>query len=161
MNGADPLAQLRDYHLPEPVSWWPPAPGWWLLAGLLLMAMLGLGWWLLRRRKRRAPLRAARAELQALHADWQLDGDDQDFAKGLSQLLRRYALSRFPRKQVAGLSGEDWLNFLDAHGGDGHFSNGPGRLILNAVSRPDVKVPVEQLMSLAKAWLGRNPEVRS
>ena len=32
MNTPDPLAQLRDIHLPEPVSWWPPAPGWWLMA---------------------------------------------------------------------------------------------------------------------------------
>ena len=32
----DPLAQLRDIHLPEPILWWPLAPGWWVLIVLCL-----------------------------------------------------------------------------------------------------------------------------
>ena len=34
METEDPLSQLADIHLPEAVSAWPPAVGWWLLAGL-------------------------------------------------------------------------------------------------------------------------------
>ena len=40
-NQGDPLAELRDIHLPEAVSLWPLAPGWWLLLALIA-AVLGL-----------------------------------------------------------------------------------------------------------------------
>ncbi len=32
--------QLQPIVLPEPVKWWPPAPGWWLLAATLLIAIV-------------------------------------------------------------------------------------------------------------------------
>ncbi|MFQ3257088.1 MAG: hypothetical protein ACI9W7_001560, partial [Porticoccaceae bacterium] len=38
---ADPLAQLRDIQLPEAISWWPLAPGWWIL---IMFAASFLGW---------------------------------------------------------------------------------------------------------------------
>ena len=38
---ADPLAQLRDIQLPEPISWWPLALGWWVL---IVLAAGILGW---------------------------------------------------------------------------------------------------------------------
>ena len=47
----DPLAQLRDIHLPDGVAWWPPAPGWWLL--LLLLAVIGALIWRYRQQQAR------------------------------------------------------------------------------------------------------------
>jgi len=49
---------LRDIHLPAPLSWWPPAPGWWLLLTLLVAIAL-LGGYLLHRYRRNALQRAA------------------------------------------------------------------------------------------------------
>ena len=31
---------LRDLHLPEAISWWPLAPGWWLLIAFAVAACL-------------------------------------------------------------------------------------------------------------------------
>ena len=46
MQEQDPLAQLRDIHLPEAISVWPPAPGWWVLfIGIIaLLATLAYYW---------------------------------------------------------------------------------------------------------------------
>jgi hypothetical protein len=153
MASGDPLADLHGYHLPDPVSWWPPAPGWWLLM-LLGLCLLGvLTWWLVRRYRHEAAGRAAQAELLVLRAALTQDGDTAVFVRGLSRLLKRLALVRFPRRAVAGLSGEDWLAFLDAEGGAGRFRSGPGRLLLDAPYRPPQDLPVAELASLVEDWI--------
>lgn len=152
---ADPLAGLRGYHLPEAISWWPPAPGWW---GLLLMLLIFLGsiiWVIVRWRQRQRPVRLARAELKRLRVIFEQDKDSAAFTRGISRLLRRYALSRFPREQVAGLAGERWLAFLDAQGGRGQFTNGIGRWLIEAPYRPGVPVSAEALGSLIENWIVR------
>lgn len=153
---ADPLAGLRGYHLPEPISWWPPAPGWWLLALLALVLAAAAIHWLARRYRRNAVARAARSELAALGASFERDGDGAAFARGLSRLLRRLALTRFPRGGVAGLTGEDWLAFLDEHGGQGRFREGPGRALLEAPYRPAPELPAEDLLALVGEWVRLN-----
>jgi hypothetical protein len=158
---ADPLAGLRGYHLPAPVHWWPPAPGWWILAGLLAILTGILVLVLVRRRRRLRSLRVALAELDELLRD-DAGLDPGDFARRLSRLLRRYALVRFPRRQVAGLTGEAWLRFLDAHAGQPGFSAGAGRLLRDAPYRPDCDpLALRELAQLARAWMLHNAEVRS
>lgn len=110
------LSQLAPDRAPPPPSWWPPAPGWWLLALLLAAALAGALWW--RQRSRRPSLRGWRRialrELARLEAS---AADDAALARGLQQLLRRYALARYGRDAVAGLSGEAWIAFVVARGG--------------------------------------------
>ncbi len=157
----DPLAGLRGYHLPDAVTWWPPAPGWWLLAGLLLVLVIALTLYLVRRRRRRAAARLALDELARLRADLKTQGNPGDFVRGLSRLLRRFALVRFPRRRVAGLTGAAWLEFLDAHGGDGRFSAHPGRLLAEAPYRSPAELPADEISDLVEKWIQRNREQRT
>ena len=145
----DPLAGLRPYHLPEPISWWPPAPGWWLLAALLVALVAVL--LLLRRQRTRGaqPARLAARELDGLRAVWRAEGDDAAFVRGLSQLLRRFLLARFPGEPVAGLCGEAWLRFLDENAGDASFSDGIGRRLADAPYKPEARIDADALAELA------------
>lgn len=153
----DVLSDLRGYHWPEPVSWWPPAPGWWLLAGVLI-ALTGLVSWKIRQKRRRLEAAdVALKELSALQAAYEAKPEDgAALARGVSQLLRRFALARFPARDVAGLTGPRWLAFLDAHGGESAFSKGPGRVLSEAPYRARATFSAQSLLSLAKRWIERN-----
>jgi hypothetical protein len=109
-TGSDALANLRDIHLPEAVSFWPPAPGWWLAAALLIASALAVILW--RRNRRRSVRRAALRELATIQTGFAENGDVSALALRLSTLLRRTAISRFPRRDVASLHGAEWSRFL-------------------------------------------------
>ncbi len=151
---------LRDIHLPEPVSWWPPAPGWWGLAVLilLLVGLLFLGRVLYRRGQLR---REARQALQAIESRYKIHQNDQQLAADLSTLLRRVALSCSPRAEVAGLTGDAWLDFLDrgVAGSRFHkaFSTGVGRALVEAPYRAAVKIEGAALLKLCAAWVEALP----
>ncbi len=120
---------LRDLHLPEAVGWWPPAPGWWVLA-VLVAALLGRYLWrLLSHWRRGSARRLALRELSRIARRYAADGDAAKLAGDLSALLRRAMLAYAPRRQVAGLTGEAWLAWLDRGLEQPLFANGPGRAI--------------------------------
>lgn len=104
---------LRDLHLPEPVGWWPLAPGWWILL-LLVTALLAYGlllaYW---RWRHNAARRHALRELARYEADYLQHRNPVLLGKQLSQLLRRGMLAYAPRDEVAGLTGDAWLDWLD------------------------------------------------
>ncbi|MEM0953009.1 MAG: DUF4381 domain-containing protein [Pseudomonadota bacterium] len=113
MQPQDPLAQLRDIHLPESVSAWPPGPGWWVLALLLLLLIAAITLWLWRRHRSNAWRREALAALDAAFQEWQSEGDSAQFLQASQVVLKRAALRQFPNYDVARLSGTDWDAFLD------------------------------------------------
>jgi hypothetical protein len=155
MNGADPLAQLRDIHLPAPVSAWPPAPGWWLLAAILLITLAALGYWLWRRYKKTAFRKTALAELQQLSAIQQ----PQQCLAQLNALLKRVALLCHQHQNVAGLSGQAWLDFLNHSGNTQAFSEPSGQLLLNGPYQKTIaSESLAALLSTSQQWIKRQQQ---
>ena len=118
----NPLDQLHPLILPEAVSAWPPAPGWWLL--LILIPALAYGGWRLRhllpRKAPRAnaeqpldPLRqAALEELARMPKPY--DGAPAGaWLQQLNGLLKRLCRNHYPYSQSHTLNGRKWLAFLD------------------------------------------------
>jgi hypothetical protein len=148
MNGQpDLLADLHDIHLPAPVSFWPPAPGWWVLVGLVIVAILGV--WLWRRARRRSLRRAALGELDALATAYAAESDALALARGLSALVRRLALRCFGARRVASLRGADWNRFLAETAGSPALTPELAEsLALALYRRPGAECPDE-----APAWI--------
>lgn len=121
---------LRDLHLPEAVGWWPLAPGWWVL---IVLALIGLFWlagraW--RRRQFNAARRYAMRALAEAEADYMQHRDPVALAQRVSELLRRAMLAYAPRHEVAGLTGDEWLQWLDRGLSVPYFHTEGGRSLL-------------------------------
>jgi len=152
---ASNLPALRDIHLSPDPAFWPPAPGWWLITVLLLMLLI----WLAVKARYLYYSHCQRRELSKEIEKLDLEcgkQEDARFAAGLSGLLRRLALLRFPPDQVAALSGNDWLHFLDQHGGQQQFQNGPGQVLAEAPYAPDQTLDRVALTTLVTAWIRHN-----
>lgn len=152
----DPLAQLRDIHQPAMIDMWPMAPGWWILAGLFLVALLWLACLAIRKWRSNRYRREAILVLNQLLEDWQQHGDDHAYLASLQQLLKRVALTCFDREQVASLTGEAWLQFLDHSSGSHDFSMGDMEVLIDGNYRHEVTVNVTSLQGFALQWIRRH-----
>ena len=148
---------LRDIHLPGEISFWPPAPGWWILVALIIAAVAG-GIWLYRhnRQLKLSATRMAREQLQLIVARYQSDKDPLELIQQLSVLLRRLSISLYPRTEVASLTGQAWLEFLDRQSAQQNFSTGSGRLLSEAPYRRTVDAAeAEQVLQYCQQWIDK------
>ncbi len=138
--------QLRDIHLPTAPGFWPPAPGWWLLAAILLAVLVASIWKLRQQRIRRQRHRQILAELQRVRAAWTKHANTQQFAADVSAFLRR--LARMGQPDSVALAGAAWLDHLRLHGAE--FDAAAQRALLEAPYRPGVPVDVDALYAQAE-----------
>jgi cbb3-type cytochrome oxidase subunit 3 len=143
---------LRDIHLPEAIGWWPPAIGWWILA-ILIPLFIALMFWLYKRITRKTAVKAAKKLLLHIKQDQQRDNSQK--LKDLSALIRRVAISTNPRNECAGLTGQQWLEFLGRSVKGSSFTEGVGRLLTDAPYRNSqpTEQDISQLTSLCEDWL--------
>jgi MYXO-CTERM domain-containing protein len=162
---------LRDIHLPDPVGWWPPAPGWWIIAALVLAGLAYAAVLRYRRRRHRAALQAVARIAAALAA-----GEEPvHCVQQLSTVLRRFAMTlagHMPGAPseahsapafagatarsagpalvgVAGLTGARWLEYLDARWNRADF-RGIGAALAHAPYAPPARVSREEAETLAR-----------
>ncbi|MGD2112989.1 MAG: DUF4381 domain-containing protein [Gammaproteobacteria bacterium] len=162
---------LRDIHDLDAIPWWPPAPGWWIVFGLLalLLAAAGLRYWLRYSGLMPGWRGDARRQLRALRKALRKE-EPRTIAGRLSTLLRRIAMARAGRRQAAGLSGDRWLSWLEENDTSGFSWTQRGRILLQAPYMPPAWVverkDVARLVAAARRWVDtvtpadRRPRVR-
>ena len=145
------MERLHDIVLSEPVSWLPQTTAWYVavVAALLVMA-LGLAAWLRHRRKNRyrreALARLAEIANRGAYAE-------------LPALVKRTALCCGRRVEVASLTGEAWLRFLDESYGGRGFTHGPGRALTTLAYAPTPELDGDAIVPVVRDWI-RKHDVR-
>ncbi|MBV7300137.1 DUF4381 domain-containing protein [Enterovibrio paralichthyis] len=140
-----PALPLADIHLQQAPGLWPLAWGWWLVIAAVLIALLLTVHWL---RLRNYRLAARQEALSALNAATSV--------ADINALLKRAALSYYPREQVAGLTGERWLAFLDSQlpAAQQGFGSESALWLNGAFSNvPNTDAELAQAKAMAARWL--------
>lgn len=95
---ADPLSQLRDIHTPEAISyWWPLAPGWWILAVIIMVLIFLLTRWVIKKLNHKPVLKQASAELLKLKSET----PNKEGLTAALHTLRRAAIYQLNKEQAA------------------------------------------------------------
>ncbi|TVQ87736.1 MAG: DUF4381 domain-containing protein, partial [Chromatiaceae bacterium] len=161
-------SDLHDIQIILGNPWWPPGPGWWLLAAALA-SLLWLAWRYRTNWRLYLPLpvltlgdwrwEAGRA-LQRLHREAER-GAVKPAAAALSELLRRIAMARHGRPACAGLHGQAWLDWLARHDPAGFDWRARGRLLIAAPYAPPLPAAattaarreLQQLLEATRPWI--------
>ena len=132
--------------------WWPLAPGWWVVMALALVLLFVASWHFLSARRKNAYRRYALVELETI----------RDHPRALPALLKRVALTAYPRSEVAALSGERWIAFLNREA-PGCFDASTGTLLISLAYRErqggaEAEQDVGRLIDSVRHWIQQHPE---
>ena len=107
------LQHLHDIVFPIPVSWYPQTMAWWILLGFFVLVLAWAGYAIYTRWQANRYRRLALNQLRRLEADLTIP-DRRLFAlTEVPVLLKKTVLACWNRREVASLSGDAWLRFLD------------------------------------------------
>ncbi len=152
-TAAYPLQSLRDIHAMPAAPWWPPAPIWYVVAALVLCALLVTIYILYRRRLYRL---LALRKLNEIYHHFQTHHLTNHYLQNANQLLRRTALVTYPHNLVAALHGREWLKFLDATGRTLAFTRGVGRCLSEQAYQKSPDIDIHNVHRTIQQWIKRH-----
>lgn len=151
------LHGIEEVQLPDAISWMPQTIGWKILA---LCLLLGFCFFVYRKVKKWWRNRYRREALKQL-AQLELTEDAYTVVSRLPFLLKATALQRYPREDIASLSGERWLAFLSDHYPGPTFNDALGHQLITIAyqSKPQWALSdqdANRLVDRARAWIKKH-----
>ena len=139
---------------PTAISWLPQTKGWLVLGLVLLALLLRYGWkrlrlWYQNRYRREAEKRLVQLEQATAQSNLLIE---------LNRLLKLTAMAAFSREQVARLSGDAWVDFLNSCCPQAPFEGELRQLLvtgpyLDLNPRSDVR---QQLFAACNNWVNEH-----
>lgn len=156
----DPLLMLRDIHLPKPISQLPLAPGWLILATLIIIGLIFVIFLLKAKFKKQRPKKQALHLLTAIKNKHLQNSNINVTCHEINLLLKRVALHYHPREKVAHLHDKEWLDFLNKSSQKLDFHKYHEFLLLYPYQKSTV-IPREEILTLiehTKLWIEQQKE---
>ena len=108
-----PLENLRDIHLPDPINWWPISINLlWIIVLMIIIIIIGVIY-LYKQRKYNKIKRQTLRMLRVLEKQSDQAASLSAISVEISKLLRNCAQVYFPQHNISGLQGMAWVNFLN------------------------------------------------
>jgi hypothetical protein len=151
------LEQLHDIEGLDAISAWPLAMGWWILIGIGIAFAIGafclIAYWITYKRSWKSDALKKLAHLER-HLS---EATARETLMILSEYLRRIVLRKYPRKECAGLTGENWLKWLAKHDPKQYDWEQKGQLLIKAPYAPAhvplSPVQIKELIQAVKEWV--------
>lgn len=139
---------------PADISWLPQTTGWLWLGAAVLGLTLHRCWKHWRHWYRNRYRREAASRLQELAANI----SSGTLVAEVNQLLKLTALAAFSRGQVAKLSGEDWVSFLNRQCPGEPFSSEQCHLLAVSTYRQQAvdSDVAHQLLAASRSWISEH-----
>ena len=151
---AKELAKLKEIALPESVSYFPQTPAWYVLFGVIVVLILFFLWKQYKHYQNNKYRRVALTELSKIKSE-------KTFVE-IPELVKRVALVFSDRNEIASLSGDTWLEFLNkSYKGNG-FSSEAGSLFVDLGYSSQNRInqyqqsEMETLINLISKWIKKH-----
>jgi hypothetical protein len=152
----DPVGKLIE---PAPVPFSFGAPGWYVLGGLGLLLLALCIYLLVKHYRSNLYRRRALAFLSDTESRFSTKEAFGDLVYETHMLIKRIAMSRYGRKKVSSLRGDEWISFINTTWHDKAFDNNDEELLTQTIYKPKVPVSAGQATAYtkkARRWIKKH-----
>ncbi len=146
------LEQLKDIHAPTDITWWPLAPGWWLLAAIILITVIICVHKIFKWRKQTAWRRMALKHLSKL---WRNESqlDNAAMIIEINTLLKRSLASKFSADDYLSQTGNAWSTTLNDHARPSSLSAKDITTLCDGAYQPNPEALEADIFKRIEIWI--------